>query len=168
MGLRRGKSLNSAQNVEGDFEMSTLVIYFSQTGKTKAAAEKIAEIKRADLIEIRSEKSYEMSYWKTVFTSLKEILTKARPELAIEIPDVQKYDRVLIGCPIWCGLVPNVVLTLLDTVNLNGKHAALFTTSGASKPIKLAEKLKKLYPEAKWHKPLNANGVTEEEIRNWM
>lgn len=148
--------------------MSTLVIYFSQTGTTKAAAEKIAEIKGADLIEIRSEKSYEMSYWKTVFTSLKEIFTKARPELAIEIPDVQKYDRILIGCPIWCGVVPNVVLTLLDAVNLNGKHAALFTTSGASKPIKLAAKLKKLYPKVRWHKPLNANGLTEEKIRNWM
>ncbi len=148
--------------------MSTLVIYFSQTGTTKAAAEKIAEVKRADLIEIRSEKSYEMSYWKTVFTSLKEIFTKTRPELAIEIPDVQKYDRVMIGCPIWCGLVPNVVLTLLDAVNLNGKHVALFTTSGASKPIKLAAKLKRSYPEVRWHKPLNANGITEEEIRNWM
>lgn len=45
---------------------------------------------------------------------------------------------------------------------------ALFTTSGASKPAKLAVKLKKAYPEARWHKPLNANGVTEEEIRDWM
>ncbi len=148
--------------------MNTLVIYFSQTGTTKAAAGKIAEIKKADLIEIKSKKSYEMSYWKTVFTSLKEIFTKARPELAIEIPALQKYDRILIGFPIWCGLAPNVVLTLLDAVNLSGKHVALFTTSGATQPMKLAVKLKKLYPEAKWHKPLNANDITEEEIRNWM
>ncbi len=79
--------------------MKTLVIYFSQTGTTKAAAERIAGIKKADLAEIRPEKSYEMSYWKTVFTSLKEILTKARPELAMEIPDIQQYDRILLGCP---------------------------------------------------------------------
>ena len=105
MDLRHRKSLNSAQNVEGDFDMSTLVIYFSQTGTTKAAAEKIAEIKKADLIEIRPEQPYNMSYIKTVFTSLKEIFTKARPELAIEIPDVEKYNRILIGFPIWCGLV---------------------------------------------------------------
>ncbi len=148
--------------------MNTLVIYFSQTGRTKAAAEKIAEIKDADLVEIKCEKSYKMSYWKTVFTSLKEIFTKARPELAIEIPDVQKYERILIGCPIWCGVVPNVILTLLDAVNLSGKHVALFTTSGASKPVKIAVKLKKSYPEARWHRPLNANGVTEDAIRNWM
>lgn len=79
--------------------MGTLVIYFSQTGTTKAAAEKIAEIKQAELIEIRPENPYEMSYWKTVFTSLKEILTKARPQLTMEIPDIQQYDRILFGCP---------------------------------------------------------------------
>ncbi len=148
--------------------MDTLVIYFSKTGTTKAAALKIAGIKKADLVEIKPEKLYEMSYGKTVLTSIKEIFTKARPALAMEIPNIQKYDRLLIGCPIWCGFVPSVVLTLLDMLDLKGKHAAVFTTSGSTKPMKLAVKLKKLYPEAKWHKPLNANGVTEEEIRNWM
>ena len=148
--------------------MNTLVIYFSQTGTTKAVAEKIAEIKKADLIEIKSEKSYEMSYWKTVFTSLKEIFTKARPKLAMEIPDTEKYDRILIGCPIWCSVVPNVVLTLLDSMNLKEKHAALFTTSGATRPIKLAVKIKRSYPNVKWHKPLNANSVTDEQIKSWM
>lgn len=97
--MKHRKSLNTAQSVEGDFDMKTLVIYFSQTGTTKAAAERIAEIKKADLTEIRPEKSYEMSYWKTVFTSLKEIFTKVRPELAMEIPDIQQYDRILLGCP---------------------------------------------------------------------
>ena len=148
--------------------MSTLVIYFSQTGTTKAVAERIAGIKGADLVEIKSERSYEMSYWKTVVTSIKEILAKARPELAMEVPDVQKYDRILIGCPIWCGVVPNVVRTLMDAVDLSGKHTALFTTSGATKPMKLAVKLKKSYPEARWHAPLNANKVTDDEIKNWM
>ncbi len=148
--------------------MGTLVIYFSQTGTTKEAAKKIAGLKNADLVEIKPQRPYEMSYGKTVLTSMKEIFTKARPELAMEIPDVQKYDRILIGFPVWCGAAPNVVLTLLDALNLNGKHMAVFTTSGATKPVKLAVKLKKMYPEARWHKPLNANDMTEEEIRNWM
>lgn len=51
-------------------------------------------------MEIRPEKPYEMSYGKTVLTSLKEIFTKARPALAMEIPDVQEYDRILIGFPV--------------------------------------------------------------------
>lgn len=148
--------------------MSTLVIYFSKTGTTRATAEKIAEIKKADMVEIKPERPYEMSYGKTVLTSMKEILTKARPALAMELPDVQKYDRILIGFPVWCGAAPNVVLTLLDALDLSGKHAAVFTTSGSTKPLKPAVKLKKAYPEVKWHKPLNANGMTEEEVREWM
>ena len=84
--------------------MAILVIYFSQTGTTKGAAEKIAGLKKADLVEIKPQRPYEMSYGKTVLTSMKEIFTKARPTLAMEIPDVQKYDRILIGFPVWCGV----------------------------------------------------------------
>lgn len=70
--------------------------------------------------------------------------------------------------PVWCGAAPNVVLTLLDALDLSGKHAAVFITSGSPKSLKPAVKLKKAYPEVKWHKPLNANDMTEEEIRDWM
>lgn len=148
--------------------MNTLVIYFSQTGTTKAVAENIAAIKNAELMELKPQKPYNMSYWKTIAVSLKEKFTKARPPLAMEIPDIQKYSQILVGCPIWCGFVPNVILTLLDAADLNEKHMALFTTSGATKPDKTAAELNKMYPEAKWHQPLHANGATEETIRNWM
>ena len=123
--LRCRGSFYFARNVEGDFDMGTLVIYFSQTGTTRAAAEKIAGIKRAGLVEIRPKRPYDMPYLKTV-------------------------------------------LTMLDALDLNGKHVAVFTTSGATKPLKLVIKLKKSYPQAKWHKELNANEVTEDEIKNWM
>ena len=83
--------------------METLVIYFSQKGKTKEAAGRIAQLSGADLAEIKTHKSYRMSYRKTVFTALKEILLNERPELDMEIPDISAYDRILIGSPIWCG-----------------------------------------------------------------
>ena len=56
--------------------MKTLVIYFSQKGKTKEAAGRIAQLSGADLAEIKTYKSYRMSYRKTVFTALKEIFIK--------------------------------------------------------------------------------------------
>ena len=101
--------------------METLVIYFSQKGKTKEAARRIAQLSGADLAEIKTHKSYRMSYRKTVFTALKEILLNERPELDMEIPDISAYDRILIGSPIWCGTIPNAVFSFLDKVNLNGK-----------------------------------------------
>ena len=93
---------------------------------------------------------------------------KTRSKLSMEIPDVLQYDRIMLGCPIWCGAVPNIVLTLLDAVDITEKHIALFTTSGASKPDHPAVKLKKSYPEARWHRPLNANNMTDKEIADWM
>ena len=75
--------------------METLVIYFSQKGKTKEAAGRIAQLSGADLAEIKTHKSYRMSYRKTVFTALKEILLNERPELDMEIPDISAYDMIL-------------------------------------------------------------------------
>ena len=147
--------------------MKTLVIYFSQKGKTKEAARRIAQLSGADLAEIKTHKSYRMSYRKTVFTSLKEILLNERPELDMEIPDISAYDRILIGSPIWCGTFPNAVFSFLDKVNLNGKKAAIFTTSGATEPQKIAVKIKKKY-SAKWCRTFNANHATDENITDWL
>lgn len=108
-----------------------------------------------------------MSYRKTVFTSLKEILLNERPELDMEIPDISAYDRILIGSPIWCGTFPNAVFSFLDKVNLNGKKAAIFTTSGATEPQKIAVKIKKKY-SAKWCRTFNANHATDENITDPM
>lgn len=148
--------------------MSTLIVYFSQTGKTKKVAERISQIESADMVEIKTEKSYNLSYVQTIFTSMKEIVTKARPALTIDIPDCQKYDRILVGCPIWCGVVPNAVRTFLDQADLKNRQAALFTTSGATEPMKLAAKIKKAYPDARWCKPLNGNHATDEDIKKWL
>lgn len=147
--------------------MKTLIVYFSQTGKTKDAAKRIAQFADADLVEIKAYKSYRMSYRKTVFTSLKEILLRERPKLDMEIPDISAYDRILIGSPIWCGTVPNIVFSFLDKVNLHEKKAAIFTTSGATEPQKIAVKIKKKYP-ARWIRPFNANHAVDEDIISWL
>ncbi len=148
--------------------MRTLVVFFTQTGKTKALAVRISKLTGADLFEIRTKKSYDISYAKTVLTSMKEILTKERPELTEEIPDCQAYDRILIGSPIWCGYVPNAVLSFMEKANLEEKRTALFTTSGGTDPMRAAVKLKKAYPACRWHSPLNGNDVTEEDLRKWL
>ena len=106
--------------------METLVIYFSQKGKTKEAAVRIAQLSGADLAEIKTHKSYRMSYRKTVFTALKEILLNERPELDMEIPDISAYDRILIGSPIWCGTFPNAVFSFLDKGKSEWKKSSNF------------------------------------------
>ena len=147
--------------------MKTLVIYFSQTGKTKEASEHIAQLSGADLVEIKTHKSYQMSQRKSVFPSLKEVLLHEGPILNMEKTDISVYDRIRIGSPIWCGTLPNAVFSFLDKVNLNGKKAAIFTTSGATEPQEIAVRIKKKYP-AKWCRPFNANHATDETIISWL
>ena len=85
----------------------------------------------------------------------------------MEIPDISAYDKILIGSPIWCGTFPNAVFSFLDKVNLNGKKAAIFATSGATEPQKIAVKIKKKY-SAKWCRTFNAKHATDENITDWL
>ena len=134
--------------------MKTLVIYFSQKGKTKEAAGRIAQLSGADLAEIKTHKSYRMSYRKTVFTALKEILLNERPELDMEIPDISAYDRILIGSPIWCGTFPNAVFSFLDKVNLNGKKCSNFYNQRSYRTTECCSEDQKRKYSAKWCRPL--------------
>ena len=71
-----------------EISLSPLEKQRGEPGKTKEAAGRIAQLSGADLAEIKTHKSYRMSYRKTVFTALKEILLNERPELDMEIPDI--------------------------------------------------------------------------------
>ena len=55
-----------------------------------------------------------------------------RPEIKDPLTDVSKYDTILIGTPIWYGHIPNIVMTQLEKLNLNGKTIYPFNTHGGS------------------------------------
>lgn len=55
----------------------------------------------------------------------------SRPEISNKI-NIDGYDTIYIGYPIWWGTNPKIILTLLDTYNFNDKNVVLFCTSGSS------------------------------------
>ena len=58
--------------------------------------------------------------------------SSARPEIKDPLTDVSKYETILIGTPIWYGHIPNIVMTQLEKLNLNGKTIYPFNTHGGS------------------------------------
>ena len=80
--------------------MKTLCLYYTRTNMTKAAMERLAELLDADIAEYTDgkDRSGALGYVGACFASMK----KTFPE--IQLPkDIQldSYDRVLIGMPIW-------------------------------------------------------------------
>ena len=82
-----------------------LVAYFSASGVTKKAAERIAKIADADIFEIKPTEPYTDAdlNWqdKKSRSSVEMSDPMSRPEIAVRVEDMEQYEAVIIGFPIW-------------------------------------------------------------------
>ena len=102
-----------------EIEPKSLVVYFSCTGNTKSVAEKIAQLKGADLYEIVPEIPYtdeDLNYNNDNCRANREMNDpSARPAIDSNAVEISAYDTVYIGYPIWWGTMPRIINTFLDT-----------------------------------------------------
>ena len=102
----------------GDPASDTLVVYFSWSGNTQEMANYIAEQTGAYLVEIVPEEPYEGSYNDVAYgRAQEEAETNARPAVSqatYDLIDMENYDTVLVGYPIWWHTAPMVVGTFLE------------------------------------------------------
>jgi flavodoxin len=130
--------------------MKTLVAYFSATGTTKQKAEQLAKKIGADLYEIEPKVKYtkEDLDWmnKKVRSSIEGKDEHIRPELKEEKLDLDGYDEIYLGFPIWWYRAPNIIYSFIEHNDLEGKIIHLFMTSGGSSISNAQKQLKKAYP----------------------
>ena len=131
-----------------------LVAYFSASGTTARAAKAIAQAVGGDLYEIRPAVPYTAADldWtnKQSRSSLEMGDTACRPALAAAVENIQQYDTVFVGYPIWWGVEPRVVDTFLESRDLTGKTVIPFATSGGSGMAYAQQHLQGLYPALRW------------------
>lgn len=112
------------------------VIYFSCTGNTRTAAERIRDMTGADLYELTPEQPYtseDLSYSNDACRANQEQKDPAaRPRIAGQPLDLSQYGTIYLGYPIWWGTAPRIINTFLDTYDLTGKTVKPFCTSGSS------------------------------------
>lgn len=124
----------------------TLVAYFSASGVTKAVAEIIAEVSSSDIYEIKPEKLYTEADldWrdKNSRSSVEMQNPSSRPAIANKVDNIEQYDRIFVGFPIWWYVAPTIINTFLESYDFSGKTIILFATSGGSGFGNTAEKLK--------------------------
>ena len=115
---------------------SSLVVYFSATGNTKAVAEAIAASAGADIYEIVPEQPYtsdDLNYNdRSTRATAEQNDPNARPAISGGIDNLDEYDVIYVGYPIWWGDMPRIMYTFFDTYDLSGKTIAPFCTSGGS------------------------------------
>lgn len=168
---------DSAQNsqTEKPFDEKAsekLVVCFSCTGTTKAAAEKIAVITGADLYEIVPKEPYtaeDLDYSNNNCRANIEMNDQtARPEINGEALDLSLYHTIFIGYPIWWGTMPRILNTFLDTYNLSGKTVTPFCTSSGSSISQSVSVLKKEEPSADIRNGIRVDNADDSQIYTWL
>ena len=120
-----------------------LVVYFSRTGynypnqwldvgHTARVAGYIAELTGGDRFEIVPVVPYPDNYQETVAIAREEYDSNARPAITDTVENMDEYDTVFIGGPIWHGVMPMIIRTFYESYNLSGKTLVPFSTHAGS------------------------------------
>lgn len=150
-----------------------LVVNFSATGTTKALAEHAAEILGADLYQIEAAVSYtsdDLNYNDTASRTTREQNDPAaRPAISGAVQNMEQYDTVFIGYPIWNGQAPRIISTFLESYDFSGKTIVPFCTSHSSPVGSSDTNLHALTGTAVW-KPGKRfeQGASYEAMEDWL
>lgn len=153
--------------------MKKLVAYFSASGVTKSLAERIANIAGADIFEIKPEVPYTKAdlNWmdKKSRSSVEMNDPTSRPKIAEKLNNMDEYDVVFVGFPIWWYVAPTIIDTFLESYDFSGKKIVPFATSGGSGFGKTVDVLKPLCSQnTEWMQGKLLNRASDEEIKKWI
>lgn len=162
---------NTSKKEENNMEKKgkVLIVFFSHAGEnygvgnikvgnTKLVADEIQKVTGGDEFEIVAEKNYDMPYDALTKLAKEESEKGEKPSFKGEIKNIDDYDTVFIGGPIWWGTYPRVMFTFFDKYDLNGKTIIPFTTHEGSGLGSVVEDLKTIYPKATFKEAFSIYG----------
>ena len=156
-----------------------LVAYFSATGTTKKVAEKLAKATGGNLFEIKPQVEYtsENLNWndKKSRSSVEMNDEFSRPEIENVVENIDDYDTVFVGFPVWWYIPPRIIQTFIEKHNLSGKKIITFATLGGSGIKDSTDFLKKNYSDLNiiegkrfgWNESLESIGAWVEKIKKF-
>ena len=153
----------------------TLIVYFSATGNTKAAAEAIAAATGGDLLELEPAEPYtsaDLDYNNADSRVSREHDYESLRDVALKTTTVANwadYDTVYIGYPIWWGIAAWPVDTFVKANDFTGKTVIPFCTSGSSDIGESGTQLAALAGTGDWQTGKRfASAVTQQEVADWV
>lgn len=139
-----------------------IIVYFSAEGTTKKVATSLQERLNGDIFEIVPKHIYSKSdlNWKdkNSITTV-EFNSEVRPEIASSIDNLDQYQNVYIGFPIWWYIEPRIIDTFLGKYHDKLHNVYLFATSGGSTIEKATSRIKNMYKDINIVKTGTLNNV---------
>ena len=164
---------SQGKQTKDNIEMKkVLVAYFSASGVTRSVAEQLAAVAGADLHEIKPAQPYteaDLDWRDKQSRSTVELKDKnSRPAITDKLKNMQDYDVVYVGFPIWWYTAPTIINTFMEAYGFKGKTVIPFATSGGSSIKKACEDLKAAYPDVNWNEGKLLNDVSKKVLEDWI
>ena len=162
----------AAETDETAEHVKVLVAYFSATNTTEGVAQNLADGLGADLFEILPEEPYtdaDLDYHdNNSRTTIEMDDPDVRPAISDIIEDMEQYDVVFLGYPIWWGEAPRIINTFVESYDFSGKTIVPFCTSGGSGIGRSAENLHSAAGGATWLDGQRFSGsASVDELVEW-
>lgn len=155
-------STDTAADDTAKADGNILVAYYSYTGNTEAVAKQIADLTGGDLAEIQRKEDYQ-----DLQTDAKEEIDQdIRPEITVSVENVEDYDTIIVGYPIWWDEAPAMISTFLDSYDFSGKTIVPFCTSSSDEIDNSLHIFSEICPDANIAEGLTAND--DADIEPWL
>jgi len=153
-------------------DQRVLVAYFSATGTTKRAAKGLAEALGADTFEIVPQTPYtstDLNWSDSTSRSTSEMNDEAsRPPISGTVDDMDSYDAVFVGFPIWWYTEPRIIDTFLESYAFSGNTTVPVATGGGSGLGKAPERMQRIATGSTVAAGRLLNGhQNPNELRDW-
>lgn len=153
--------------------MKGLVVFYSLEGHTKFIADTIAKELKCDLLELKPEKEFPKSKFRKYIWGGKSVVFNEKPKLKNEIPDLDKYDTIIIGTPIWASTYAPPINTFISENEISGKNLAFFACHAGGGAKKCFDKLEGVLKGnniigAIDFSDANGQGEKSEKLKEWI
>lgn len=154
--------------------MKILIVYYSFDGSCKFVAEEINKNVNAEILELEPKEEFQAkSFWKYVLGG-KQVLTNKKPKLKNIEKEINSYDFIFLGTPVWAWNYAPPLKTFFSEYAIKNKKVALFCCSGGEKSKTLENMKKELHEsevigEIEFIKPLKEKkDNVKEKIGSWV
>lgn len=141
-------------------------------GNTEIVAQKIKDLTGGDLFEIKTSYSYPLDYYEATEVAKTELENNLRPELVNKVKNMEVYDLIFLGYPIWWNTFPTAVFSFLESYDFSTKIIAPFCTHEGSGAGRSVQDIQNLCPQTIVLHCLTIRGSmvnnSETSVQSWL
>ena len=147
-----------------------LIAYFTRTNNTGTVAERIAELTGGTLYRIETVEPYPEDYTKCTEVAREQLENGTRPQLSGTVENMEQYNIVFVGCPVWWGDAPMPIWSFLESesYDFSGKTVIPFCTYATTGWETTLDRIVALTPDSEHLDGFHVSGRNTNGVEDWL